>query len=170
MDRPSDRAATRPTPPTPPGAWPPAPPRGNPARRAVRRAGICLLCFLWPLGAEAQRLIANRDLAQSQLSRNEARLYFTLRRQSWPDAQPVRVFVLADDDPLHMAFAKEVLGLFPYQLRGVWDRQVFSGTGQAPTLVASETEMIARVAATPGALGYVWSAPRDPRVRILEVR
>ena len=111
----------------------------------------------------------NNDLAHSALTQNEARLYFTLHRQQWPDGRPVRVFVLPDDDPLHIAFAKTVLGLFPYQLRGVWDRQVFSGTGQAPTMVASEAELVQRVAATPGAIGYVSSPPRDPRVRTLEV-
>jgi len=182
MDRPPDRTDARAT---PPGARHPAPPRRTPARQIVGLVGICLLGALWPPGAAVQELIANRDLDQSQgsrselsrnelnrdvLSRNEARLFFTLRRQLWPDERPVRVFVLADEDPLHVAFVKDVLGLFPYQLRGVWDRQVFSGTGQAPTLVANEAEMIARVATTPGALGYAWSPPRDPRIRTLEVR
>ncbi len=82
----------------------------------------------------------------------------------------MRVFVLPDEDPLHVAFTKDRLGLFPYQLRGVWDRQVFSGTVQAPTRVADESEMIRRVAAAPGAVGYARSALRDPRVHTLEVR
>ena len=63
----------------------------------------------------------------------------------WPLArwvERVKVFVLADDHELHRAFAKQVLGLFPYQLRSIWDRQVFSGTGQAPIPVADEAEML----------------------------
>lgn len=149
----------------------------RPAKRAglaavsLLRGLVCgLLCALWPLAAAVQELIVNQDSVQRPLTRNEARLYFTLRLQQWPDGQPVRVFVLPDEDPLHVAFTKNLLGLFPYQLRGVWDRQVFSGTGQAPTRVADESEMIRRVAATPGAMGYARSAPRDPRVRTLEVR
>ena len=83
---------------------------------------------------------------------------------------PVKVYVLPDDDPLHLRFAKVVLGLFPYQLRRVWDRQLFSGTGQVPTTVMTEAEMIRRVAATPGALGYVETVPGGAPVRQMEVR
>ena len=36
-----------------------------------------------------------------------------------------------------------------------WDRLVFSGTGQAPDTVTSTEEMLARVASTPGAIGYL---------------
>jgi hypothetical protein len=60
--------------------------------------------------------------------------------------------------------------MFPYQLRRVWDRQLFSGTGQAPSVVTSQDEMLRRVAATPGAIGYVASLPANAPVRHLEVR
>lgn len=93
-----------------------------------------------------------------------------MRLQQWPGGQPVKVFVLPDDHQLHREFAKTVLGLFPYQLRRVWDRQVFSGTGQSPMTVNDEREMLQRIAATPGAIGYLESAPDDARVRTLEVR
>ena len=104
------------------------------------------------------------------MTTNEARLYLTMRLKAWPNGVPVKVFVLPDEDPLHRRFANVVLGLYPYQLRRVWDRQLFSGTGQAPTTVASEAEMIRRVAATPGALGYVGAVPDGAPVRPLEVR
>ena len=129
-----------------------------------------LVTILWPMSASVQELIANQDLAHRPLSQNEARLIFSMRLQRWSDDKPVKVFVLPDDHPLHAAFAKNVLGLFPYQLRGVWDRQLFSGTGQAPTTVATEEEMIRRVASTPGAIGYARVNPQDPRVHTLEVQ
>lgn len=106
----------------------------------------------------------------TRLTRNEVRLYFTLAMRQWPNRQPARVFVLPDRHPLHVAFTKGTLGLFPRQLRQVWDRQVFSGTGQAPTTVADEAEMIRRVTTTPGAIGYLWSTPRDARLRTVEVQ
>ncbi len=82
----------------------------------------------------------------------------------------MKVFVLPDDNPVHSAFVKTILGLFPYQLRRVWDRQLFSGTRQAPTTVADEDEMLRRVTTTPGAIGYLERAPRDDRVKTLRVR
>lgn len=118
----------------------------------------------------AQEVIVHPGVGVTRITTNEARLYMTLRLKTWPDGVPVKVFVLPDEAPLHRRFANSVLGLFPYQLRRVWDRQLFSGTGQAPTAVANEAEMLRRVAATPGAIGYVESVPAGASVRPLEVR
>ncbi|EGV19521.1 hypothetical protein [Thiocapsa marina] len=142
-------------------------------RRSLRFHGFSLACFacaLWPTCLTGQETIVNQSLAPRELTQNEARLYFGMRRRLWADGQPVKIYVLPDDHPLHIAFAKDLLGLFPSQLRTGWDRQIFSGTGQAPTTVANEEEMIRRVASTPGAIGYVSKLPKDPRVRMLEVR
>lgn len=145
----------------------------RPRMRCVAR-GSCrfllpLLILLSPL-ARPQELIAHPGLGVDSITTNEARLFMTMRLKTWPSGAPVRVFVLPDDDPLHRRFVTEVLGLFPYQLRAVWDRQVFSGTGQAPTTVASEGEMIRRVAATPGSIGYAKSVPDGAGVESLAVR
>jgi hypothetical protein len=120
--------------------------------------------------ALAQELIANKDLSGSELSRTEARLFFTMRLRNWSNDRPVKVFVLPDDDPLHSKFTKTILGLFPYQLRRVWDRQLFTGTGQVPVTVANEQEMLQRVASTPGAIGYLANSPGDDRVQVIKVR
>jgi ABC-type phosphate transport system substrate-binding protein len=118
----------------------------------------------------AEIIIANPSVSETQLTRNEARLIYTLRRTQWPDGQPVHVFVLADDAPLHANFVKHVLGLYPRQLRRVWDRRTYSGTGQAPQQVGSMTEMLSKVANTPGAVGYLPEHMIEPVVKTLEVR
>ncbi|MFD2113122.1 hypothetical protein [Thiorhodococcus fuscus] len=131
---------------------------------------LIFLLFIGSTSVSAQELIVNASLPESSLTRNEALLYFTGRLQRWPNGVPVKVFVLPDSDALHRNFVKSVLGLYPYQLRRVWDRQVYSGTGQAPVLVSSEAEMIERVASTAGGIGYAHEVPADARVRSLEVR
>jgi hypothetical protein len=93
-----------------------------------------------------------------------------MRLNEWPNGRHAQVFVLPDNHPLHEAVAKSVLGLYPYQLRRAWDRQLFSGTGPAPITVTTESEMIERVARTPGAIGYAYSDAVDESVRRLEVR
>jgi hypothetical protein len=145
--------------------------------RQVRRRARCACCGLLlllllsePRAVQAQELIGHPGVGVASVTTNEAQLYLTQRLKTWPNGVPVKVFVLPDDHVLHRRFANAVLGLYPYQLRRVWDRQLFSGTGQAPTTVASEEEMIRRVAATPGAVGYAQSVPDDGRVIHLEVR
>jgi len=78
-----------------------------------------------------------------------------MRLTSWPDGTPIRVFVLPDKHPLHVRFSKEILGVYPFQLRAAWDRLVFSGTGLTPHVVETVDEMLERVQVTPGGIGYV---------------
>jgi hypothetical protein len=119
--------------------------------------------------AGGQEVIVNADVDLNAIDRNFARLLITMRMPQWPDKRPVTVFVLPDNNPVHESFAKRVLEVYPYQLRRTWDRQVFSGTGQAPRQVANEQEMIERVSQTAGAVGYVSSPPDTGLVKVLEV-
>lgn len=80
---------------------------------------------------------------------------FFMRLGSWPDGSPIHVFVLPDSHPLHVRFAKEILGVYPFQLRSAWDRIVYSGTGVAPTTVETPEEMQMRIKGTPGSIGYM---------------
>lgn len=90
-----------------------------------------------------------------ELSRDELREIFFGRRSQWPDGEPMRVFVLPDQHPLHIRFAKDVLGVYPYQLRSAWDRMVFSGTGVPPAVVESVEQMQIQIEQMSGSIGYL---------------
>ena len=130
---------------------------------------IVLAAATSPAHAELA-LIGHPAIADDRLSLNTTRRIFSMQLDRWPDGTPVRVFVLPDDSAQHRAFAKNRLRLFPRQLRRVWDRQLYSGTGQAPETVASEAQMLRRVAETPGAIGYLSSENLDESVRTLDIR
>lgn len=93
-----------------------------------------------------------------------------MRRQEWPDGKPVKVFVLADRNPIHQAFSISHLGLFPYQLRKGWDRLVFSGTGEAPIEVKTIEQMREKVSSITGAIGYIPPSMIDRSVKALKVK
>lgn len=101
--------------------------------------------------------------ATDLMSKNSLRAIFGMRLRTWPDGSPIRVYVLPDRHPLHTRFCKNVLEVFPHQLRVAWDRLIYSGTGQAPTEIESESEMRTRIASTPGAIGYSSEALADDR-------
>ncbi|OQW40580.1 MAG: hypothetical protein A4S08_04260 [Proteobacteria bacterium SG_bin4] len=115
-------------------------------------------------------IVANPGVNEKILTVNSLRSIFSMRLKTWPDGTKIRVFVLSDDDELHQIFSKEKLNVFPYQLRSTWDRLVFSGTGQAPTKVSSNEEMLAKIASTPGAIGYLWKANINENVNVLEIK
>ncbi len=129
-----------------------------------RRAALALLggllpLLLWPAGparaGSTVRPYAGSHYSNPPLEREQLRAIFFMRQTKWSDGTPVRVFVLPDRHALHIRFTKEVLGVYPYQLRSTWDRMVFSGTGVPPTAVQSVDEMRSRVDATPGGIGYL---------------
>lgn len=78
-----------------------------------------------------------------------------MRQLRWSDDSAINVFVLPSQHDLHQRFAKERLQIFPYQLNRIWHKLTYSGLGVAPTVVASEQELIQAVTKTPGAIGYI---------------
>ncbi|MCU7907095.1 MAG: substrate-binding domain-containing protein [Candidatus Thiodiazotropha sp. (ex Epidulcina cf. delphinae)] len=119
--------------------------------------------------AQSVDLIVNPDISQETVSRSTVRSIFSMRMTRWPDGTPIHVFVMGDRTDLHAAFSKQILGVFPHQLRRAWSRQIYSGMGQAPTKVESEEEMREQIEKTPGAIGYLSKENTNERVRTISV-
>lgn len=115
-------------------------------------------------------VIAFPSTSENAIARSSLRAIFGMRLGKWPVDTPVKVFVMKDDTPEHSAFSKNILQVFPHQLRLAWDRQVFSGQGQYPEQVASTQEMLSKIASTPGAIGYIKTSEITNHVRILQIR
>lgn len=122
------------------------------------------------LHAESQRIIVHGAYEGAELSRNTARAIFSMRLKRWDTGNSITVFVLPDGHPAHRQFTREVLSLFPHQLRRSWDRYVYSGIGTAPIVVKNQDEMIQRVAKTQGSIGYTSQEIGEAYVRALPVR
>ena len=148
-------------------------PRGKYRVAALKRLLLlALLVMLAPATSADQHqvaLIAHLDVNTRTLTRDNMRAIFAMRQRTWPDGQAVRVFVLPNNHAVHGRFTKERLAVYPHQLQLAWDRMVFSGTGQAPNRVSSQSEMLERIATTPGALGYLEREYLDDRVQVISM-
>lgn len=158
------------------------PTHGSSSRLTLRHALLLLLLMMTAPSTFAAQPIAATSTPtsvsiapkpyshkpQDALSRDILRSIFTMRLSAWPDGSRIQVLVLPDDNPLHRQFSKNVLGLFPYQLRRVWDQGVFSGTGEAPTEVESIESMRTLLQQTPGAIGYLPEQPDQQGVYRVE--
>ncbi len=122
---------------------------------------ICLIGWATPVLSDDDtpplivRTVVNAGLSQDSISKQGLRAIFKMRLKRWNDGTPIRVFVLEDRHDLHRNFCKQVLNIFPHQIRRIWDQAIYSGSGQAPTLLKSKQEMLDTVASTPGAIGYM---------------
>ncbi len=138
----------------------------------MRRAGRLLLAGLLVGGglAGAVDLVVHPQVPASEISRIHARAIFAARVTRWEDGSPIRVFVLADNAPLHQDMAKTLLDIYPYQLRNAWERVTYTGIGQAPIEVKSESEMRRQISSTPGAIGYLGKVQNHDGLRALTLR
>ncbi|MGH8531307.1 MAG: substrate-binding domain-containing protein [Gammaproteobacteria bacterium] len=159
---------------------------------ALRAWALCLILLCgWPARASAVEVVVAVNPATpvgEVIARNTLSAIFGMRFRTWENGTPIRVYVLPDNHPVHSLFSKQVLRVFPHQLRTAWDRLVFSGTGQAPLEVASEDEMRAsiaggteqalvevgseeemrrKLATTSGAIGYLTRKMIDESVTVL---
>jgi len=127
--------------------------------------GFCFYVAFLPV-AYATDIVVNQSVPESEYSLNKTRAIFTMRQRFWSNGEKIRVFTLVDKHSLHKSFTKNKLHMFPHQLRRVWDRMVFSGTGQAPTVVQTEEEMLGKIAITPNAIGYLSSRTENEKIRL----
>lgn len=131
--------------------------------------GVVAYCFVVAIPAEDFPVVVVNSVIHPKmiLSQNALSAIFGMRLRKWEDGSPIKVFVLPDKHPLHVAFSKNILRVFPYQLRNAWDRLVFSGTGEEPIQVATEQQMRERVSSTPGAIGYLRRSMIDETVKAI---
>jgi ABC-type phosphate transport system substrate-binding protein len=115
-------------------------------------------------------VITHPSNPETFLPKNTLGAIFSMHLQFWPNRTSITVFVLADQNQLHKKFSNTILMIFPYQLRRTWDKQVFSGTGEAPILVKDIEQMKYKVANTPGSIGYIPLSALDDTVKKLEVK
>ncbi|MBU3023850.1 hypothetical protein [Aestuariibacter sp. A3R04] len=98
----------------------------------------------------------NNDVNVTSLMRTEVREIFTARKQYWSGGSKITVFVLDSNTSAHQAFCRQVLNMFPYQLDRLWNQIIYSGQGERPEAVGSESALLQAVASTPGAIGYIY--------------
>lgn len=136
------------------------------------RMGLLLVLLLNASNSFSGQVIVHAAVEEQGISRSALLAAFSMRTRRWPDGSPMKVIVLPDDHPVHLEFVKNSLQIFPYQLRAVWDRILYSGAGHIPEIVTSIQQMQDLVASTPGAIGYIGVAAQGGGngVKVLDVR
>jgi ABC-type phosphate transport system substrate-binding protein len=84
---------------------------------------------------------------------------FLKRTTNWPDGSAIAPVDQSSRSAVRVLFTGEILKVEGLdKMSGVenyWQQQIFSGRGSPPPIKASDKEVVAFVAANPGAIGYV---------------
>jgi ABC-type phosphate transport system substrate-binding protein len=115
------------------------------------------------------QVVVNSNVAGGQIPREALSLIFLKKAPRWGDGSLVAPVDQSLRSVVRRRFTKHVLGEPIISVQSFWHKQMVSGV-QPPPVKSSDEEVLAYVASTPGAIGYVSSgAPLPDGVRSLSV-
>ena len=117
--------------------------------------------------ADSVKVIANWSVKTDAISAADLKRLFLEERIALADGSHVEP-VLEKNGPVHVAFLK-YLGISEDDLQTYYRTLVFTGKGSMPKELGSDAEVIAYVARTRGAIGYVSSTASAEGVKTLTV-
>ena len=121
------------------------------------------------LSAADLKVIANPSVGASSVSVDDLKGVFLATKTSLSDGSHVEP-VLEKGGPVHEVFVKEYLGKTDAALQTYYRSLVFTGKASMPKMVTSDADVVAYVAKTKGAIGYVSSGAATGGVKTLEVK
>jgi ABC-type phosphate transport system substrate-binding protein len=115
------------------------------------------------------KVIANPSVKADSISADELKSVFLEEKSSLSDGSHVEP-VLEKGGPAHEAFLKEYLDKNDSALQTFYRSLVFTGKGSMPKAVGSDADVVAFVAKTKGAIGYVSEGAAAEGTKTLQVK
>ena len=115
------------------------------------------------------KVIANSSVSASSVSAEELKNVFLETSNSLSDGSHVQP-VLAKGGAAHEAFLKRYLDKSDPALQAYYRSLVFTGKAPMPKELASDAEIVAYVAKTKGAIGYISADASTAGVKTLTVK
>jgi hypothetical protein len=138
----------------------------------MKRASFLMIAMLAAsaLASAAElKVIANASVTTTSVSADELKSVYLQSSSSLSDGSHVQP-VLAKKGAAHEAFLKDYLGKSDSALQTYYRSLVFSGKGSMPKEFGSDAEIVAYVARTKGAIGYVGGSADAAGVKVLAVK
>lgn len=105
----------------------------------------------------AETIIVNSGIGVSEVAKDDLEGMYEGKKGNWGNGAKV-VLVTQPDSPAHESFLKTYVGKSPAQFSTAWKKIVFTGKANAPVAAKSDADVVAAVAKTPGAIGYIADA------------
>jgi ABC-type phosphate transport system substrate-binding protein len=131
---------------------------------------LAIFClFAWPQFSLAQvAVIAHKAVPVDTLSQAQLFDVFSGDIKIWSNKVRVVVFDLKPAGEAKEAFYK-LLGKTPSRMKSIWLKKLLMGEGDPPEALLSEEEVLKKVAATRGAIGFVDKAKVTPEVKMIVI-
>lgn len=122
--------------------------------------------FMAEIAAGQVAVIANKDVPLDSLNKAQLRDFYSCEMKQWNKQVAVTVVDLKLSSAAKDAFYK-FLGLTASRMKSLWLKKMLMGESSEPLAAKTEEEMVRKVAATSGALGFVSLNKITPEVKTL---
>lgn len=136
-------------------------------RRSYVAVGFLALAAVAAFAADV-KIVANPSVKFSSISTAELRQIFLLQRNTLKDGSSVEP-VLGKKRVTTDAFMKKYLNRDSEEVHTYYQGLVFTGKGSMPKQLNSDAEIVAYVARTKGAIGYVSADAVTDQVKVLAI-
>ena len=124
---------------------------------------ICLALTIvviasWPVTSQAQDgyvVIVNSANPASSVSRDLVSDFLLKKKGKWEDGTSASPADLDGQSQVRAAMSRAIHGRSVASIKNYWQRQIFSGRNVPPPELQNDAQMIAHVANSRGAIGYV---------------
>ncbi len=139
---------------------------------------LCVLpaLFLPWTGLDAQeaggfKVVVNAANPASSESKNTISKVFLKKVREWDSKAKITAYDLDDKSEARKTFSDAVHGKSVSAIKSYWQRMIFSGRDVPPDEISNEPDLLKKVAADPGAIGYVSAkTPLPDGVKELKVK
>lgn len=113
--------------------------------------------------------VTHPDNNVATLSKEDVKNILLGNKAKWPSGGVIKLAVLSAG-AVHEAVVQEYTARSADQFDKYWKKQVFTGKGIAPDTFKSDAELLAFIAKTPGAFGYVAAGAANNSVKVVGVQ
>ncbi|WP_027358375.1 hypothetical protein [Desulforegula conservatrix] len=137
---------------------------------------IILSIFLLFLNAQVSAvlaaeliIVANRNIKQNEISKDEIKFIYLGRKKKWDDDSRI-TFVVLRSKLYQEEFMTNFLGKTPEQFDHYWKQNVFTGNGQTPITFENIKDLVDFIANRDGSVGYVPEDANIGNLKILKIK
>lgn len=129
---------------------------------------LCILTSTLSINCLADVSVIVNPSNNSELSKSAISKIYLGKTKTFPNGDKVLALNLKSSNNVRNNFQQEILGKSTAQVKAYWSKLIFTGKGKPLKELATEEDVLAMVASTPNAIGYIDSSKVNDTVKVVK--
>ncbi len=129
---------------------------------------LCILTSTLSINCLADVSVIVNPSNNSELSKSAISKIYLGKTKTFPNGDKVLALNLKSSNNVRNNFQQEILGKSTAQVKAYWSKLIFTGKGKPLKELATEEDILAMVASTPNAIGYIDSSKVNDTVKVVK--